>query len=153
MTARCGGSAVFVAAGLLCAGAAGGQEVQRCESPTGKVTYSNTTCPTGTEAVRTVETEPPPSEADRKAAIERARQRSRELDRLEHQRQKEEEKAARDRAAADAKHSRRDAECRRLEARVREARLEFENATLQRRQLAGRKLQTAEEQAAACRKS
>jgi hypothetical protein len=146
-------SAALLAAGALCSGAAPAQQVQRCESPEGKVTYSNSTCPEGTQAVRKIEQDPAPTAADQKAARERAQQHSRELDKLERQRQKEEDKAARDRAAAEAKQTKRDAECRKLDANVRAAREEFENATLQRRQQADRKLRAAEDQAASCRKS
>jgi hypothetical protein len=144
--------AVQVAAGWLCAGIVAAQSVQRCESPDGKVTYSNTTCPAGTQPVRKIEEEPAPSTADRKAARERAQQNSRELEKLERERQREEERAARTRANAEARQRRQDAECRKAEARVRAARAEFEGATLQRRQQADRKLRLAEEEAkAACK--
>lgn len=152
MILRAGATAAVVAAGLAWVPAALAQEVQRCESPEGKVTYSNSPCPAGTQAVRKIEPDPGPSTADQKAARDRAQQHSRELDKLERQRQKEEEKAARERAAVDAKQAKRDAECRKLDARVRAAREEFESATLQRRQEADRKLRLAEDQAAACRK-
>jgi hypothetical protein len=152
MSARGGALAALVAAGCFCAVPALAQTVQRCESPDGKVTYSNTDCPSGTQPVRKVEPDPGPTPADQKAARERAQQHSRELDKLERQRQKEEEKAARARAAADAKQAKHDVECRKLEARVRVAREEFESATLQRRQQADRKLRLAEEQAAPCKK-
>ncbi len=148
-----------VAAGAFCAvclfwaGTTSAQTVQRCESPEGKVTYSNTTCPPGTEAVRSIERDPGPTAEEQKAARERAQQRSRELDKLERQRQKEEEKAARTRAAAEAKQAKRDAECNKLDQRVRAARAELDAATLARRQALDRKVRIAEEQAAACRKS
>jgi chromosome segregation ATPase len=145
-------AAVF-AGGAFCAVAAFAQTVQRCETPEGKVTYSNTSCPTGTEAVRSIERDPGPSAADQKAARERAQQHSRELDKLERQRQKEEEKTARLRAAADAKQAKKDADCRKLDERVRAAREEFDTATLSRRQALDRKLRAAEAQAAACHKS
>jgi hypothetical protein len=129
------------------------QTVQRCEAPDGKVTYSNTNCPAGTEPVRKVEADPGPTPAEQKAARERAQQRSRELDKLEKQRQNEEAKAARAQAAADARQAKVDSECRRQEARVRAARQELDSATLQRRQQADRKLRLAEaDAAAACRK-
>src|SRR5215470_17935158 len=105
-------AAVVVAAGLVCVAPAFSQQVQRCESPEGKVTYSNATCPDGTQAVRKIEPDPDPTAADQKAARERAQQHSRELDKLERQRQKDEEKAARARAVADAKQEKRDVECR-----------------------------------------
>lgn len=145
--------AAFFAAASLHFAAASAQTVQRCESPEGKVTYSNTTCPTGTSSVKKIEPDPGPTEADQKAARDRAQQHSRELDKLERQRQKDDEKAARARAAAEARQTKKEAECRKLDARVRAARAEFEDATLARRQQADRKLRLAEEQAAACRKS
>jgi predicted S18 family serine protease len=153
MIARTGATAAFVAATVLCAPIALGQQVQRCESPEGKVTYSNTPCPEGTQAVRKIESEPGPTAAEQKAARERAQQHSRELDKLERQRQKEEEKAARERASADSKQAKRDAECRKIDARVQAARTEYEAATLAQRQQADRKLRLAEDQAASCKKS
>jgi len=153
MTARSGAIAAVIATSMLCAFQARAQSVQRCESPEGKVTYSNTSCPTGSAPVRNIEPDPGPTPADQKAARERAQQHSRELDKLERQRQKEEDKATRDRTAAEAKQAKRETECRKLDARVRAAREEFESATLQRRQQADRKLRLAEEQAAACKKS
>ena len=148
--------AAALAGGALCAllacGAASAQTVQRCETPEGKVTYSNTTCPAGSEAVRTIESDPGPTAAEQKAARERAQQHSRELDKLERQRQKEEDKEARARAAAEAKQARRDAECKKLDARAKAAREEFETATLSKRQALDRKRRLAEEQAAACHK-
>jgi Domain of unknown function (DUF4124) len=152
MILRVGAMAALVAAASLCAPAAFAQKVERCESPEGKVTYSNSTCPAGTQPVRNIEPDPGPTAADQKAARERAQQHSRELDKLERQRQKEEEKAARDRAAAEAKQAKLDAECRKLDARVRAARADYETATLQDRQQADRKLRSAEAQAAGCRK-
>src|SRR5437016_4761346 len=103
MIARRRALAVLVGAGLLCASTANAQSVQRCESAEGKVTYSNTSCPAGTEPVRKLEPDEGPSAADQKAARERAQQHSRELDKLERQRQKEEDNAARDRATAEVK--------------------------------------------------
>lgn len=153
MILRAGATAAIVAAALLRMPVALAQEVQRCESPEGKVTYSNSTCPAGSQSVRKIESDPGPSAADQKAARDRAQQHSRELDKLEKQRQRDEEKAARDRAAAEAKQAKHDAECRKLDARAQTAREEFETATLQHRQEADRKLRHAEEQAAACKKT
>ena len=153
MMLRAGATAAIAAAVLFRVPLALAQEVQRCESPEGKVTYSNSSCPPGTQSVRKIEPDAGPSAADQKAARDRAQQHSRELDKLDKQRQKEEEKAARDRAAAESKQAKRDAECRKLDARVQTAREEFETATLQRRQEADRRLRHAEEQAAACKKT
>ena len=152
MTLRASALAALAAAVAFCAPSALAQKVERCESAEGKVTYSNTTCPAGTQAIRNIEPDPGPTAADQKAARERAQQHSRELDKLERQRQKEEEKAARQRASADAKQAKRDAECSKLDARVNAARAEYETATLQQRQQADRKLRSAEAQAAGCKK-
>lgn len=150
MTRRALAGGAFCA---LCAFGAAAQTVQRCESPDGKVTYSNTTCPAGSEAVRSIDRDPGPTAEEQKAARERAQQRSRELDKLERQRVKDEEKTARLRSAADAKQARRDAECAKLDAKVKAARAELDAATLAKRQALDRKLRAAEEQATACRKT
>jgi hypothetical protein len=153
MSGRTGATAALVvAAGLLCVLPALAQEVQRCETPEGKVTYSNVPCPEGTQSVRKIEPDSAPTAAEQKAARERAQQHSRELDKLERQRQKDEEKAARERATTESKQAKHDAECRKLDARVKVAREEFDNATLDQRQRADRKLRLAEDQAAACKK-
>lgn len=62
-----------LAATAFVATAWGQAGVQRCESADGIVTYSNTPCPTGTAAVRTIHPEPPVNAEDRKAAGERTR--------------------------------------------------------------------------------
>ncbi|HXF45151.1 MAG TPA: DUF4124 domain-containing protein [Burkholderiaceae bacterium] len=146
--------ALVVAAALL-AGAAGAQQtVQRCESPDGKVTYSNTACPPGTHPVRTIEPEPSPPAVDQKAARERTQRYAREVERLESERKKQEEKAQRERAAAQAKAHKKQVECRKLEARVEDARTAFESATLAKRQDADRRLRRAQAQYdAACGKA
>lgn len=76
--------------------------VQRCEASDGKVTYSNTQCPEGTTPKRKVDTAPPVSVDEQKAAKERARQDSqaaKQLDKqAEKQRAQEQTKAAKDSA-------------------------------------------------------
>jgi len=82
------------------------QAIQRCESKDGRVTYSNTTCPDGTVPVRKVNTEPPISVEDRKAAQERARAdgaTARKVDKEQAQQEARDRKQADDRAKADAK--------------------------------------------------
>jgi len=82
------------------------QAIQRCESKDGRVTYSNTTCPDGTVPVRKVNTEPPISVEDRKAAQERARAdgaAARKVDKEQAQQEARDRKQADDRAKADAK--------------------------------------------------
>jgi hypothetical protein len=94
-------------AGLaLIPAAAGGQAIQRCESKDGRVTYSNTTCPDGTVPVRKVNTEPPISVDDRRAAQERARTEGAAAKQAEKERAEQEardRKQADERAKADAK--------------------------------------------------
>jgi hypothetical protein len=86
-------------AGLaLIPAAVSAQAIQRCESKDGRVTYSNTTCPDGTVPVRKVNTEPPISVDDRKAAQERARTEGAAARQVEKERTQQE---ARDRKQAD----------------------------------------------------
>ena len=80
--------------------------VQRCESKDGRVTYSNTACPTGTVPVRKVNTEPPISVEDRKAAQERARKDSaaaKQVDKEQSQQETRDRKQADERAKAETK--------------------------------------------------
>lgn len=66
---------VCLALGLaLVHGAATAQAIQRCEDSAGRPTYTNGNCPSGTRAARPVDTAPPVSDADRKAAQAQARQ-------------------------------------------------------------------------------
>ena len=80
--------------------------VQRCEGKDGRVTYSNTQCPEGTTPVRKVNTDPPISVDDQKAAKERARRDTEQVKEIDKQRKDEETKAEReasDRKKAEAK--------------------------------------------------
>jgi len=77
------------------------QGVQRCESPDGKVTYSNTKCPEGTSAVRTVNISPPVAVDEQKSARERAKRDAAEAKTIEQTQKKEEAKA--EHAAAEQK--------------------------------------------------
>ena len=107
MPALCSPLARLLFAGLaLIPAAAGAQAIQRCESKDGRVTYSNTTCPGGTVPVRKVNTEPPISVDDRKAAQERARTDGAAAKKAEKERAEQEardRKQADERAKADAK--------------------------------------------------
>lgn len=85
---------------------AAAQAIQRCESKDGRVTYSNTTCPEGTVPVRKVNTEPPISVDDRKAAQERARAEgavARKVEKEQAQQEARDRKEADERAKADAR--------------------------------------------------
>jgi hypothetical protein len=82
------------------------QSIQRCESKDGRVTYSNTTCPEGTAPVRKVNTEPPISVDDRKAAQERVKKENaaaKQVDKEQAQQEARDRKQADERAKADAK--------------------------------------------------
>jgi hypothetical protein len=80
---------------------AAGQGVQRCESADGKITYSNTRCPEGTTAARAVNTAPPISVDEQKAARERAKRDAAEVKSAEKARAQDDARAQR--AAAEQK--------------------------------------------------
>lgn len=146
MIGRAARLCVRVAPSLVLAASVAAQPVQRCETPAGKVTYSNSACPPGTHPVRQLDPDPAPSAADQKAANERTQRHMREVERLERDRAKEEQKAEHARAAAEERERRHASECRSLDLRVRTAREEFDSATLQKRPQADRKLRVAQEQ-------
>ena len=74
---------------LAASGTCAAQQVQRCESPDGKVTYSNTKCPDGTTPVRSVNTSPPVAVDEQKAAKERARRDAAEVKAIDKARAKD----------------------------------------------------------------
>lgn len=88
--------AVSIAPALVAA-----QGVQRCEGADGRITYSNTKCPDGTTAARAVNTAPPISVDEQKAARERAKRDAADAKASEKARAQEEAKAQR--AAAEQK--------------------------------------------------
>lgn len=116
-------------AGLaLIPAAAAAQSIQRCESKDGRVTYSNTACPDGTVPVRKVNTEPPISVDDRKAAQERARAdgaAAKQADKERTQQEARDRKQADERAKADAKARERCETARRSLERATAARAEL----------------------------
>ncbi len=102
--------------------------VQRCESKEGRVTYSNTECPAGTVPVRKVNTEPPVSVDERKAAQERARKdaaAAKQLDKDRAQQEARERKLADDRARTEARAKERCEQAKRDLERGRNARAEM----------------------------
>ncbi len=103
ISARPGPSTLLTLALLMAAGAAPAQQVQRCESPDRKVTYSNTNCPEGTTPVRNVNTSPPVAVDEQKAAKERAKRDAEQAKAVDAARAKEEAQAQAQRAAADQK--------------------------------------------------
>jgi hypothetical protein len=92
---------LLAVASIVACGVCFAQQVQRCESPDGKVTYSNTKCPDGSSPVRSVNTSPPVAVDEQKAAKERAKRDADEAKAIDKARAKEETQAQR--AAADQK--------------------------------------------------
>jgi len=117
---------VLLAAWVIAAGATG--TVHRCEGKDGKVTYSNTECPAGTQPVRKVNTDPPVSVEEQKAAKDRARRDADEAKQIDKQRKADDAKAEResaDKSKAEAKDRERCDKARRDLDKARTARAEL----------------------------
>ncbi len=129
--------ATFVPLALLAAcSACAAQQVQRCESQDGKVTYSNTKCPDGTSPVRSVNTSPPVAVDEQKAAKERARRDAAEAKAIDKARAKEEaqdQRAAAEQKKAQAKERERCDKAKDALAQAKDARAELHRqpATIQ----------------------
>lgn len=121
------------------------QDVQRCESPDGKVSYRSSPCPPGTSAVRTLSPTTTPNAADQKAAQQRAQQDIRNAAALDRARKAEEERVAREQEKAQAAAKKQEAHCRRLETRWRQAQDELAQATPSKRNEAQRRARRAEQ--------
>jgi hypothetical protein len=76
--------AIALAAGVATIVSA--QQIQRCEGPDGKITYSNAECPVGTTAAKAVQTAPPPSSEAQQAARVRAARDAQTADQIAQQR-------------------------------------------------------------------
>jgi len=124
---------------------AGAQDVQRCEDANGKVSYANGPCPQGTTAVRTLPPAATPSAADRKAAQQRAQQDTRDAAALDRARKAEEQRIAREQEQAQARAKKQEAQCRRLETRLRQEREELASASSNKRAEAQRRVRRAEQ--------
>lgn len=133
---------VLLAAAVSAGVPAAAQSV-RCESPDGRVTYSNAECPPGTRNVRVVPPAPPPTAADAKGARERARDEQKRAAALDRQRKADEDKAVRERAAQAKKDEARERGCRKLAARVEQAQRDLDRATLAKRSAAEQRLAEA----------
>ena len=113
---------------LLASGLAGhfgvsqAQPIQRCEGPDGRVTYSNGACPSGTRAVREVDTSPAVSPADQKAARDRAQRDAKSMNDIERARTADEKAQQRLLDKAKAK----DEQCNKLRLRAELARDELD---------------------------
>ena len=129
--------ATFLPLALLAAStASAAQQVQRCESADGKVTYSNTKCPEGTTPVRSVNTSPPVAVDEQKAAKERAKRGAAEAKAIDKARAKDEaqdQRAVAEQKKAQAKERERCDKARRELDEAKDARAELHRqpATIQ----------------------
>lgn len=136
--------------------AAAAQAVHRCEGKDGKITYSNTQCPSGTQPVRKVNTDPPISVEEQKAAKDRARRDADQVKQIDKQRKADEIKAERstaDKSKASAKDRERCDKARRDLDKARSARttLSSQAATIAQIQKADAAIQQREaDSAKAC---
>lgn len=119
-------------------------EIQRCEGPDGKVTYSNEQCPEGTKAVKKVDTRPPVLEGEARAAKSRAEREARELKTIERDRDAEEKARAKAQAAARKKEEQLERECNKKRIAVNKAREAVETSALDKRAALEKRLLTAE---------
>ena len=125
-------------------------QVQRCEAKDGTVTYSNRECPAGTKPVRAVNTSPPISVPDQKAAKDRAKKDVAEVKKLEKDRKKEadeEKRAAEKRQKAEEKIADRCERARRDLARAIEMRNKVDTraATIEQMQKASQEVSKRED--------
>jgi hypothetical protein len=123
--------------------------VQRCESKDGHVTYSNTQCPPGSTPVRSVNTDPPVSVEERKAAQERAKKETtaaKQVDKERAQAEAREKRAADERARAEAKAKERCERARRdlQQAKTTRAELSERAATVDKMQKADHEISRRE---------
>lgn len=134
---------------LICAlvplGGAAAQTIRRCEGG-GQVTYSNTECPPGTQPARTVGPTGAPNADDARAARERAARDAKEVERIDRERKAEEARAEKQRQTLAKQEQAKARECRKLELRWRQAQEAVGKATLASRTEAERKARRAEEQ-------
>lgn len=119
-------------------------QIQRCEGPGGKVTYSNEDCPQGTKLVKSVDTRPQVTEAAAKSAKNRAQREAEEVKAIEKQRADEEKSLERAREAAKKKEEQLERECNKKRVAVNKAKEAFESSTLNKRADLEKKLADAQ---------
>ncbi len=129
----------------LAAVPASAQDVQRCEDANGRVSYASGPCPQGTTAVRTLAPAATPSAADRKAAQQRAQQDTRDAAAIDRARKAEEQRIAREQEQAQARAKKQEAQCRRLETRLRQEQDDLASAPSNKRAEAQRRVRRAEQ--------
>jgi hypothetical protein len=88
------------------------QPIQRCEGPSGKITYSNTECPTGTNPVKALQAAPAPSPEAQKAARDKVAIDAQAAQQLGQERQQQQA------LAATQQQSQRDADCAYLRGEI-----------------------------------
>ncbi len=88
------------------------QQIQRCEGPGGKITYSNTECPTGTNPVKALQAAPAPSPEAQKAARDKAALDAQAAQQLGQQRQQQQA------VAITQQQSQRDADCSYMQGEI-----------------------------------
>lgn len=120
-------------------------EVQRCESADGRVSYANGACPPGTIAVRTLPPAGSPSAADQQAARQRAQQEVRQAATIDRVRLAEEQRAVREQERQLAAARKLESHCRRLQTNLRYAKEDLAGARPQRRVEAQRRVARAED--------
>ena len=149
LTNRC--LVVCALAVLACASGALAQQMQvsRCEAKDGTVTYSNRECPSGTTPVRKVNTAPPISVPEEKAAKDRAKKDAAAVKQIEKNEKKQAEgdkRAAEKREKAEAKIADRCERARRDLARAIEMRnaVDTRAATIEQMQKASQEVSRRE---------
>lgn len=70
------------------------QQIQRCEGPGGKITYSNTDCPAGTTPVKELRAAPAPTPEAQQAARDKAARDAQAAQQLGQERQQQQAQAA-----------------------------------------------------------
>jgi Domain of unknown function (DUF4124) len=88
------------------------QQIQRCEGPGGKITYSNTECPAGTQSVKAMQAAPAPSPEAQKAARDKAAIDAQAAQQLGQERQQQQA------LATTQQQSQRDADCAYLRGEI-----------------------------------
>lgn len=97
---------------LLLPGTLYAQQIQRCEDARGKITYSNTECPSGTSPVKALQAAPAPSPEAQQAARDKAARDAQEAQQLGQQRQQQQA------IATAQQQSQRDADCAYLRGEI-----------------------------------
>jgi len=93
-----------------------GQSIQRCEDPGGKITYSNSECPEGTKAVKSVVIPPSPTPDAQQAARSRAASDAARVQQLATDRQTQAQ--AQEAQAQTQKQTQQDADCAYLRGEI-----------------------------------